>query len=74
MQRRTITIPDDVGARIDDLVGGGAFPSVSAFFQDAARSHLAALDGGVKRSAATVHPAPRTPEAAPRRSPWGRLG
>lgn len=62
MQRRTITVPDDLDAQIAALVARGAVPSASRFFQDAARAHLAALGG--------------KPTMAPPfggRAPWQRL-
>ncbi|HLG01205.1 MAG TPA: hypothetical protein VI916_12085 [Acidimicrobiia bacterium] len=68
MQRRTITLPDDLGAEIDRLVESGAVASVSRFFQDAARGHLANLSARTPRSAASVR------RRTPQRSPWRRLG
>ena len=79
MPRRTISLPDDLAAEIDDVLASGDAPNVSAFFRDAARRHLVAL-----RSERMVVEAARLDAdeetalaraSRPRRgrAPWGRL-
>ncbi|MBI2168816.1 MAG: ribbon-helix-helix protein, CopG family [Actinobacteria bacterium] len=79
MLRRTITIPEALAAAIDELVRLGAVPSVSRFFQDAARVHLDGLKA--ERAAAEALLLDAAEEEAlalgdageELRSPWGRL-
>lgn len=79
MNRRTITLPDDLAAAVDACVEAGLAPNVSRFIQDAVRAHL--REWGylqVAAEAARLDPVEErgltgdaTPGASP---PWGRLG
>lgn len=39
--RKTVTLPEEVAAAVDELVARGAAPSVSAFVQEALSHHVA---------------------------------
>lgn len=76
MNRRTITLPDDLAARIDAAVAGGAARSVSGFMQDAVRHYLDLLTARrLATEAARLEPAEEVAlargDAPP--GPWGRL-
>lgn len=79
MIRRTITLPEALVTEIDDLVAAGATPSVSRFFQDAARRQLSALrEEQLVAQAARLDPDEEVALALATRhsrgrAPWGRL-
>lgn len=79
MQRRTVSLPDDVASEIDAFLAGGGAPSASSFFRDAARAYLAtraaeqmaaeAARLDVDEEVALA----RGSRRAKGRAPWGRL-